>query len=343
MPLLIWRGTDQPRPSEPRSRLLSGIPLTAGRRQNGGSESAAGNIRVFAAEFNDVSELIWLCVALALLLTAGLAFAAGMACAPMLQARAVRHAHRQAARLYELAIKNLQTAQETCGWLGEFPGLLLSSEQFTRLRERQAALQETLARLIAEQQQAAEFLTKPATIRSDIRPAWIRTPDDPRTQLPSREAFDANLLLLLDPTRAADEESGLLLIKMDRGEHLRARFGADATQRLIGRLAGVVCRSMREPDLVCRMTTDTLAVLLPSVNPTEGPQVAETVRQAVRHHRFHLKNGTEVLVTASFGYTACHPGEPADLVVDRALDALARSEKLGRNQLHIHTGSPVPV
>ena len=65
--------------------------------------------------------------------------------------------------------------------------------------------------------------------------------------------------------------------------------------------------------------------------------MAETVRAAVREHSFHIDaSGPEVLLTASFGYAVCLPDEPPTLVLDRAGDALQKSQSVGRNQLHVH-------
>jgi GGDEF domain-containing protein len=81
------------------------------------------------------------------------------------------------------------------------------------------------------------------------------------------------------------------------------------------------------------------AVLLPSVAPLAGARVAEALRSAVRQHRFRAnETGPEIVVTASFGYAACLPGDPPSLVLDRAGAALAKSQACGRNQLHAHDG-----
>ncbi len=48
--------------------------------------------------------------------------------------------------------------------------------------------------------------------------------------------------------------------------------------------------------------------------PLTGMKIAEKIRETVRNYHFRVDdNGPEVLVTASFGYANCGPGDSADL------------------------------
>ena len=68
-------------------------------------------------------------------------------------------------------------------------------------------------------------------------------------------------------------------------------------------------------------------------------RLAQTICDTVRHYHFRLEeSGPEVLVTASFGLTQCRPGDNADLILNRVENALAKSQRRGRNQLHLHNG-----
>jgi diguanylate cyclase (GGDEF)-like protein len=107
-------------------------------------------------------------------------------------------------------------------------------------------------------------------------------------------------------------------------------------------VAAVIARAVREQDLVCRLTEDSFGILFPSVDGDAGQKLAQAVRNSIRFHTFRLHDiGPEVLVTASFGYTACTPKDRAETVLSQAGDALARSSHRGRNQLHLADGASV--
>jgi hypothetical protein len=45
-----------------------------------------------------------------------------------------------------------------------------------------------------------------------------------------------------------------------------------------------------------------------------------------------------VILNSHFGYTDCLPHENEDLILNRAGNALARSQSRGKNQMHAHDG-----
>lgn len=168
----------------------------------------------------------------------------------------------------------------------------------------------------------------------------MRSPEDAATGLPDRTAFDHNIALLQDAVNQSGGEAGLLLVQLDRWPQLVRRIGMAQSLVLLRKVAGVLCRSIRDEDLLCRTGDETFAVLMPNVGPETGGHLAEAIRRTIRHYHFRLdETGPEILVTASFGFAATLPGEHPDLLCNRAGDALALSHRRGRNQLHIHDGA----
>lgn len=283
----------------------------------------------------------------ALALTAGLAFAAGMWYARSAPRRALRRAEHRLDELVRIVHSSLDSAQRTCELLGAFPNLLLTLEQLERLDQRQAQLLTTINGIVARQrerlspQSPAIAAEAPAAPRVKFTITWIRTPQDPETELPDQSACQTNVAAMLEASQNSAAPCGLLLVKIDRLEHLRNRFGRAAARQFLRRMARLCIQSSRDADLVCRHSDDTLAVLLPDIDPQMGCQLADRIRAAIRGHRFRLddETGPEVLVTASFGFTPCDGSDDPQLVLSRAGDALDRSQRRGRNQLHIHDGT----
>jgi len=172
---------------------------------------------------------------------------------------------------------------------------------------------------------------------------WDLSPESETTGLPNRTAFDENLRKMLDVGEQQDAQSGLLLIKIEKFTQLIRRLGKDA-QILQWKMARVLCRSLRESDVVCQFNDDAFAVLLPGVSDKLGSQLAQAIRDSIRFHRFRVsESDDEILLTASFGLTFCRPLEPVDLLLNRAGDALAKSMRRGRNRLTIQEAVPPSV
>ncbi|MCA9068869.1 MAG: GGDEF domain-containing protein, partial [Planctomycetaceae bacterium] len=152
-------------------------------------------------------------------------------------------------------------------------------------------------------------------------------------------AVSENLNAMLALGTEHQRESGILFIKIEGFEKLAERHGAEGRETLLRKFASVVIRAVREADLVCRYDEDTLAVLFPSIEEGYGPTLADAVRKSVLSHQFRLsESGPSVIVNAHYGYSDCLPHENEDLVLNRAGNALAKSESKGCNQMHIHNG-----
>lgn len=288
-----------------------------------------------------VPPQIWLWGALTLLMTAAIGFVSGVWYARSSTEWAFQRASRHVTRVFELVIETLEKSQQACQMLEKFPNLLLSAEQLEQLEVKRSRLQGTVARVV-EAQSSTESDGPLAIASKNIEPVdlqleWLRSPEDSTTGLPDRTAFDANLEKLLELGTQEEACSGLLLIKVDKLGQLKRRFDEIGAKHFLRKMAGVVCRSLREEDVVCQFNDDTFGVLMPGAG--SGGRLADAIRDSVRAYHFRLdESGPEVLVTASFGYTTCLPHDHADVVLNRAGNALAKSQQRGRNQLHVNDG-----
>ena len=256
--------------------------------------------------------------------------------------RALKQACRSVSKLYAVILEKLDLAQEVCGILETSSAYVLQADQLEQLHQRQSRLLETLTNITLRDTHSPD---EDVCAADPIQPGelvveWIKGGEDSETELPSRAAFEENLALLVARGRQARSESGLLLVKADRLAQLKSRLGSEQVRILMKRMAGVICRAIRDEDLVCRYNAETFAVLIPGVDRESGQRVAEAVRSSIRHYKFRVDESShEVLLTASLGYATCHADDHLELVVNRAGDALSASQRLGRNQLHAYDGS----
>lgn len=272
-----------------------------------------------------------------LLLTVAAGFIAGVRCAPAIQEWMLRRASRSVQRLYAATASELERCERLCRQLADWTGTPPGLDEWSHIEELVRQLQEICYKVRTAQNLAPK-------IEIDTSPApkvleWKRQPCDPSTQVPDRSTLEENLKRLLAISKANQQPAGVLLVSVDKADHLHRRFGAEVAQALECRLAAVLIKAARHEDLVCQAGPHTFAVLMPAVSPLEGARLAERLRSAVREHRYRsVEFGVEALVTASFGFAACLPGDPHTLVLDRANAALIKSRHCGRNQLHMHDG-----
>lgn len=287
----------------------------------------------------------WYWLVLAPGATAVLGFLAGWLFARYSLRWRMKRAAGQADRLVACVTETLAAAQRTCLALEQTTGLLLDSGQTEQLQQYHGELTGSLSRILQQQGELAEQARAEAAElerrKSEFAIDWQRDVEAEAASggMPDRDAFEQNFELLLNAGRDSGVQSGLLLVRIDRLADLTRRFGEEAADTFVQRVSQVVLRAVRDDDLLCRYSRDTLAVLLPGIETARGVELARAVRDSVRHHHFRLEaDAPEVYVTASLGFTPCLPVDNPDLTLNRAGDALAQSVRSGRNQLHMHDG-----
>lgn len=279
--------------------------------------------------------MVWGGVVVCLLLASAGGFAGGVICAPFFQEWTLRRAAKKLETLNALVLDELRRSQRASAVLEREPGGQFSPPQWTEFAETCQTLEATLSSILRKQSpvKPEEELSRSNTSPWDVRSV------DPSTGLPDKSAFDANLERLLRQLQQSGGTHGLLWVQMDRADSLRQRVGDGGVERLSTKLAAVIGKSVRQDDLVCRVSSDAFAVLMPVIDPVAGWRQAELVRDAVRQHRFRVdEQGPEILVTASFGYSDCASMDSPALLKDRVVEAVARSRALGRNQLQTASG-----
>ncbi len=293
------------------------------------------------------AALFWIWAGSTLLSATTLGFLAGVAYANRATARGLRKASLSLSSLYALVLDSLENSRKIVSLLEKFPKVTLTKEQIDQLDSKRGSLLDAVGRIIGTHRESPAKQLEPAPPPSrpkkkPFKMAWQCSSLDGLTNLPDRAAFDINLPLMLEATTRADQTSGLLLVRIDRMDQLKSRFGIAGADAFVKELTALLSQSSREHDLVCRTAPDSFAVLFPSVDSESGRRLAQAVRNVVRVHNFRIyEGGPEVLVTASFGFTLCAPHDSAESAIGRVGDALAQSMRKGRNQLHVYADEAV--
>jgi diguanylate cyclase (GGDEF)-like protein len=244
--------------------------------------------------------------------------------------------------MLSLVQKRLDDATAACAELGAMHDLVLSAEQAARLERQRSRLADSLAGIVANRLGAlsGSSADESGPHESEL-PRWTREPHAADTGLPTRDTLEANLAALFESGRHG-RGGAVLLVSLDRPDQLRQRHGEEAVAGFLKTVVRLVLAGIRDEDLACESGDATFAVLMPHVATEAALRTAESLRTTVRQSKFHAgPQGPEVLVTASYGFADCPSGDNPLVAYDRATDALARSRKAGRNQLHWHDGTTV--
>lgn len=282
-----------------------------------------------------------ICFGAGLLIAVSLGFATGYFVGKSAPARNLRRAKKHIQNCFEHVKEALDTAQTACALLEKFPGMILTKEQSNEISKKRGNLLDLINRLVERKvsdQEPILLEKKPEKKKIQEFPAmqWAFQPEQTHLKLPDASAFEANLEMMLLAGTSTELNSGLLLVQMNQYEQLKERFGIMAPVKFMKTISRLILHKVRDEDVICVWKSDTLAILLPGFSSSDGQTNAELIRDAIRHHHFRLETtSSEVVVTASLAYLTCVPGDSAELILDRGLHALAKSQKQGRNQLII--------
>lgn len=161
---------------------------------------------------------------------------------------------------------------------------------------------------------------------------------DPVTALPNRSWLIERMhQALAQGTQGHPVEFGMLMLGLDQFKKVNDSLGHSAGDELLKLVGARLSHSMRETDVVARLTGDAFAILAPEVRQADAlARVASKLLQALAAP-FDL-NGTDVFVTASIG-AALYPsdGNSAEALLQHADAALSHAKGRGRNNVQFYS------
>ncbi len=152
---------------------------------------------------------------------------------------------------------------------------------------------------------------------------------DPLTGLRNRRLFQHDVRMQVARSRRYGEVAGLMLIGLDGFAEVNRRFGPDAGDLLLRRVARGLTRRLRQTDLIARVGGDKFAVMLPHIDEEGIAVVAEGLARVIPACSLDTADGV-VRASASVGWVliddSTASSERALVEADRAM----RAEKLSR-------------
>lgn len=157
---------------------------------------------------------------------------------------------------------------------------------------------------------------------------------DPLTGLANRSQFHLRALTELSHGQRRREPAALVLADIDYFKQINDRYGHEAGDKVLVRLAELMRQSLRDVDVLARWGGEEFLALLPANDGTTAAQVAERMREAVAN--VHIDVGGQLIqVTMSFGISEVHDHRDLQDATVRADQALYASKRSGRNRVSL--------
>lgn len=199
------------------------------------------------------------------------------------------------------------------------------------LADLSLALSGMTRQLIASQEQLEERVRERTLELAEANKELYRLSRfDPLTGLMNRRAFEERMAIALASAKRSGGVLSLLIVDVDHFKNVNDRFGHEAGDRVLVRLAGLLCERLRETDAVARLGGEEFAVLLPETGEEGALRVAEQLLARAA--------GTEIAgvgrVTVSVGSaTRRWSPQARDLLMRAADAALYDAKQAGRNRV----------
>lgn len=215
---------------------------------------------------------------------------------------------------------------------GRLNGLLSTMDQYQRQRgDTDQALTDRLHTLV---ERVASMELEAKGFRDHLEEQRQKALTDPLTGLPNRAAWDERLELEMARWQRYGGDLLVGIVDIDHFKRINDNYGHLAGDKVLKIIADELSKRLRKTDFMARFGGEEFTLLIPSTPLAGAQQLLETLRTAIEACPFHFK-GERVTITLSAGLSAFVSGERAEVVFERADQALYRAKRAGRNRIEV--------
>ena len=158
---------------------------------------------------------------------------------------------------------------------------------------------------------------------------------DPLTTLCNRKYFDAALAKGIAEAAEKNEPLSLLMADIDHFKTFNDQYGHLTGDQVLRLVALAVKQNVKGRDVAARYGGEEFIVALPNTALQSAITVADHIRRAVMTKELMRRSNGERLgrVTISIGAAVLHPGDTAQLLIERADKCLYAAKRNGRNRV----------
>lgn len=157
---------------------------------------------------------------------------------------------------------------------------------------------------------------------------------DPLTGLPNRRASDSELASALRDATATDTPLSVAIIDIDRFKHINDRYGHQAGDQVLARLATQLQAALRDPAIfIGRNGGEEFLVVMRGIGLADATARLERVRREIAMLRVAPDGDADLSCTISIGVVERGGDEGADALLRRADLGLYAAKRQGRDRV----------
>jgi diguanylate cyclase (GGDEF)-like protein len=199
---------------------------------------------------------------------------------------------------------------------------------------------------------AVDYITKPFDafeLRARVR-ATMRTKElqdlliehahiDPLTGLPNRRALMDRLQMEWGRLQRQGGKMAFIMADIDCFKRINDTYGHSIGDKVLQEVAEAIARQCRSGDLPARYGGEEFAVVVPNEGISGAVHLAQRCRREIEKIGLPAQGGP-IRTTASFGVADAVGVRNAELLVDRADQALYQAKVAGRNRVAVWPDAP---
>jgi len=155
---------------------------------------------------------------------------------------------------------------------------------------------------------------------------------DPLTGLFNRRQMSQRLQEEVARFRKHGSDFSVIIADVDHFKDINDRYGHDAGDRVLARVALLFAEGLRGGDAVARWGGEEFLVLLPGTHLKAAQEVAQRLR-SISEARLGAIEGVDLPLTVTFGVATFSRTESLEACLKQADDALYRGKAEGRNRV----------
>jgi len=155
---------------------------------------------------------------------------------------------------------------------------------------------------------------------------------DPLTGLLNRRAMIREIESEISRFERQPRGFVLAIGDLDGFKEINDRYGHDAGDLVLNRVAAVMTEVLRSHDVTCRWGGEEFVILLPDTDIDGGLDTVDRLREQLAQSTIAFQ-GEALGVSITFGLCAYEAGMSRDACLKRADEALYRGKQMGRNRV----------
>jgi len=156
---------------------------------------------------------------------------------------------------------------------------------------------------------------------------------DGLTRLYSRSHFMTQIAAAVQYAERTGELFSLMVADIDHFKRINDRYGHDAGDVVLKRVARRIRDVLRKYDSAYRYGGEEIAIILPKTNMQQALGIAERLRRTIEQRKFRGPSNRLIDATISVGVAQYRPDDDPDSLFKRADQQLYKAKESGRNRV----------